>query len=119
MKDHKSAFLSGTILMLASLNATADFGGGWKHYGSGTVHNSNAPEVVRSTQTAKSSKSSGFGGEWRHDSSGTISYSDGSEKRGVVASSPSKTYTGSRFSKNWVHDGTGTLTYRATPSNQM
>jgi len=119
MKDHKSAFLSGTILMLASLNATADFGGGWKHDGSGTVHNSNAPEVVRSTQTAKSSKSSGFGGEWRHDSSGTISYSDGSEKRGVVASSPSKTYTGSRFSKNWVHDGTGTLTYRATPSNQM
>ena len=119
MKDHKSAFLSGTILMLASLNATADFGGGWKHDGSGTVHNSNAPEVVRSTQTAKSSKSSGFGGEWRHDSSGTISYSDGSEKRGVVASSPSKTYTGSRFSRNWVQDGTGTLTYRATPSNQM
>ena len=105
--------------MLASLSATAGFGGGWKHDGTGTVHNSNAPEVVRSTQTAKSTSSSGFGGEWRHDSSGTISYSDASEKRDAVVSGPSKTYTGSRFSKNWVQDGTGTLTYRVTPSNQM
>ena len=89
MKHQITTVISATVLMLGSLNATADFGGGWKHDGSGTIQNSNSPEVVRSTQTAKASKSSGFGGEWRHDSSGTISYSDGSEKGGVVASSPS------------------------------
>lgn len=119
MRQQITALISGTVLMLGSLNATADFGGGWKHDGSGTIQNSNSPEVVRSTQTAKASMSSGFGGEWRHDSSGTISNRDASEKRGVTASSPEKPYSGSRFSRNWVHDGTGTLTYRATRSNQM